>query len=221
MFPWCSLVSTLFLAFLRVLSRNLLSWEPSASDDSRSPGDFRCPPCVPRNPALPSRQLTLQHSREPATFVHRRQFSRKHVSAAPQARIEAKQSAEKKKPWISSFWGNKNFFYCFLSVLVYFVSFMDCSRERTGRRRREGRNGTGNSSKQQEQQRTINKIPIDDEARLMHTCGRSVLASKPKNFLASARFSANENISIELVQWNRTERPRKKPGTTIAQRHRN
>lgn len=196
-----------------MLSRNLLSWEQSASDVSRSSWGVLVPiVCDQGCPGLPSRQPTLQPSREPATFVHRRQFSRKHVSAAPKDGIEAKQSAEKKKRWIFFFPSNKNFFYCFLSVLVYFVSFMDCSRERTGE-----------DGEKEEMELEI--VPSSSEQstkypstmKHMHTCGRGILTSKTKNFLVSARFSANENISIELVQWNRMERPE----TTIAQRHRN
>lgn len=176
---------------VRVLSRNLLSRGASAGDVSRSPANIS----GPSGAVLDS---TLQ-SLSPSSIVDS-SLANMFGLAAREARIEAKQSAEKKNFLPRRMRQQKLLLLLFISLSLFRFFHGLFTRTNGARRRREGRNGTGNSSKQQEQQRTINKMPIDDEARLSHA---SILTSEPENFLASARFSANENISIELVQWNR------------------
>lgn len=109
----------------------------------------------------------------------------KHVSGS-ENRGEAKCREEKLLSRAKN--GNKNFFYCFLSVLVCFVfdSFMDCSRERTADETERERNGTGNSSR---------------------TAAKQAFLSLGREF---SGFSTNENISIELVQWKRVAQKKAK-----------
>lgn len=185
--------------------------------------DFRCPSWAIRGDFLLDKRHCSALERLPPSSIVDGSLANMFLLLGKK---ESKQGkVPRKKRWNFFFRGergNKNFFYYFLSVLVYFVSFMDCSRERTGRRRREGRNGTGNSSKQQEQQQTINKIPIDDEARLMHA-----YMWTEHSYLKAEEFSCLRSLFHKWKHFDWIGSPeshraaQKEPETTIAQRHRN
>lgn len=104
---------------------------------------------------------------------------------------------------------SKTSFIAFYQLKFYFVSFSWTSWEE----RRSKWNGTGNSFRR-EQQQTINKITIDDEAHAAAAAAYmwSILTLSSKNFISlfACFFSTNKYISIELVQWNTlsNERPR-------------
>lgn len=94
----------------------------------------------------------------------------------------------------------KNFFYCFLSVQVYFVSFHELAEVKKERKKNTS-DGTGNSSEENgEQQQIINKIPIDGEAHACIHVEHSYLNIKEFSFT----FQFSQINTIRLNWFNRT-----------------